>query len=107
MVVTDGFMSFARDKVREGVVRRIIIDKIHVVFTDSGFRPCLNRAHSIVELGVPIFGLSATFPASLNTELRRRFSINPSRELLAVRRSSTERPSISPRSRLLTDKLPC
>jgi superfamily II DNA helicase RecQ len=92
------------------VVRRSIIDEVHVLFTEGGnFRKCLDGIPWITELNIPIFGLTTTFPSYLERELQLRFAIVDQLDMTTIRsapsiiRFPTERAAISYNVRFLTD----
>jgi hypothetical protein len=100
-ITMPGFETFIRGKAREGILRRIIIDEMYIVLLDGTWRNCMDTVHWIIELNVPIFGLTATLPLHLNGVLSQRLSL-PSRNAPTVVCSSTERASISYSVRRLT-----
>jgi hypothetical protein len=63
-IATPEFETFIRGKASEGVLRRIIIDEMHVVLLDGTWRNCMDTVHWIIELNVPSLALQQPFPST-------------------------------------------
>ncbi|QRW23744.1 Helicase conserved C-terminal domain [Rhizoctonia solani] len=50
-------------------LNRIVFDEVHVAVTQADFRPCMILLQALTRQGVPILGLSATIPPSMEDNL--------------------------------------
>jgi superfamily II DNA helicase RecQ len=56
------FLSYAQQHFDKGVLRRIVVDKCHLVYTSSDWRPKLARLQNIRITSCPLVLLTATLP---------------------------------------------
>jgi hypothetical protein len=93
LAITDDFMEWCLPRARNKVLRRIVIDEAHLIYTWREFRP-FDRLFDLVSLGVQIVLLSATAPPKTVDSVLEILNIDP-RAITIVRAPSTARPELA------------
>jgi superfamily II DNA or RNA helicase len=63
------FQEWLEHEVANRNVNRVVIDEVHTMLTQAHFRPCMRLLQRMTRLGVPVVGLSATLPPTMEEEL--------------------------------------
>jgi superfamily II DNA helicase RecQ len=63
------FLSYARLLYNKGVLRRVVVDKYHLIYTSSDWRPKLAELKNLRLLPCPVVLLTATLPPLREYEL--------------------------------------
>jgi superfamily II DNA helicase RecQ len=83
------FISYAGMLQSKGLLRRVVVDECHLIFTSSDWRPKLAKLKNLRLLGCPIVLLTATLPPVREAELGESMLVRAATYI----RASTVRPN--------------
>jgi superfamily II DNA helicase RecQ len=84
------FLAYASLLKRHGLLRRVVIDECHLIFTSSDYRPKLAKLRDLRALGCQMILMTATLPPLLEHELEESMLVRLGRYI----RASTVRKNI-------------
>ncbi|KAG8701081.1 hypothetical protein FRC08_004290 [Ceratobasidium sp. 394] len=84
------FRQWCANYVATGRLARIVIDEVHLVPAQDKFRDVMCNLRHLIEGRVPLVGLTATMPPTLEARLRYRLG-DPTWQVI---RASTQRPNL-------------
>lgn len=93
----DAFHQFARGLGHR--LRRICLDEVHTYVTNAKFRPKHAALTKLRSLGVPLYGLSASLPPSMEPQVLATLGVTFSQ--VKVIRTATVRPALAYRHKFL------
>lgn len=85
-----GFLNYAGMLSDKGLLRRVVVDECHLIFTSSDWRPKLAKLRNLRVLSCPIVLLTATLPPVLEEALGSSMLVRCATYV----RASTVRPNI-------------
>ena len=84
------FLNYASLLERHGILRRVVIDECHLIFTSSDYRPKLAKLKDLRAIGCQMVLMTATLPPLLEHELEESMLVRLGRYI----RASTVRKNI-------------